>query len=305
MLENSTVSGNEIPGGWGYALQLREAEMHLTNVTVTGTVGSALSVEHIFPAGVNPASEAHTAYLQSSIFVGNSGGECDFSVVSKGHNLIEMSSPIIPSCADFRQGDLVLGLNGVGSDALLGPLADNGGPTQTHALLPGSPAIDAAGDDCLAEDQRGISRPQGTACDIGAYEVEAETVLLSGELPPIVITRDTLCFAGPGNPYPVVGSILQGSAALVQGIGVDTNWLVIEHPRLPGVDCWVKRVDVDEPEAFDPGGLKVFAIPPLPTATSAPGCRIFDESTINDLTDTICVPRTCKAGDQPGGSCAP
>ena len=59
-------------------------------------------------------------------------------------------------------------------DPLLGALADNGGPTQTHALLTGSPAIDAAGD-CVADlsittDQRGISRPQGTACDIGAFE---------------------------------------------------------------------------------------------------------------------------------------
>jgi hypothetical protein len=55
---------------------------------------------------------------------------------------------------------------------ILGPLADNGGPTPTHALVPGSPAIDAApvGPDCPSEDQRGIARPQGAACDIGAFE---------------------------------------------------------------------------------------------------------------------------------------
>nr|BBJ47930.1 hypothetical protein SAVMC3_05590 [Streptomyces avermitilis] len=51
----------------------------------------------------------------------------------------------------------------------MGPLADNGGPTDTTALLPGSPALDAA-DGCPATDQRGVARPQGTACDIGAYE---------------------------------------------------------------------------------------------------------------------------------------
>jgi hypothetical protein len=56
-------------------------------------------------------------------------------------------------------------------DALIGPLADNGGPTLTHALLDGSPAIDAADDAaCPATDQRGVPRPQGAACDIGAYE---------------------------------------------------------------------------------------------------------------------------------------
>jgi hypothetical protein len=53
----------------------------------------------------------------------------------------------------------------------LGPLADNGGPTLTMALLPGSPAIDA-GNTLLAPtcDQRGYPRPAGAAADIGAYE---------------------------------------------------------------------------------------------------------------------------------------
>jgi hypothetical protein len=70
---------------------------------------------------------------------------------------------------------------------LLGPLANNGGPTDTMALLPGSPAIDGTGArnlvraglsavNCPSTDQRGVTRPQGSACDIGAYEV-AEGVL--------------------------------------------------------------------------------------------------------------------------------
>ena len=60
----------------------------------------------------------------------------------------------------------------------LAPLADNGGSTPTHALLPGSLAIDAAFDcttdegEPLTTDQRGVERPQGTNCDIGAYESE-------------------------------------------------------------------------------------------------------------------------------------
>jgi hypothetical protein len=72
------------------------------------------------------------------------------------------------------------------TDPMLGPLQDNGGPTWTHALLPGSPAINAIPvADCtydddgdpgtpevpVAEDQRGVQRPQNTDCDIGAYEV--------------------------------------------------------------------------------------------------------------------------------------
>jgi hypothetical protein len=57
------------------------------------------------------------------------------------------------------------------ADPLLGALADNGGPTQTRALNTGSPAIDAGNSGaCPATDQRGVSRPQGGGCDIGAYE---------------------------------------------------------------------------------------------------------------------------------------
>ena len=60
----------------------------------------------------------------------------------------------------------------IGVDPLLGPLANNGGDTQTFSLLPGSPALDAGNNaTCLATDQRGVARPQGPACDIGAYEV--------------------------------------------------------------------------------------------------------------------------------------
>ena len=65
------------------------------------------------------------------------------------------------------------GTNGniVGSDPVLGPLADNGGPTFTHALLAGSPAIDA-GDTLEPTDQRGEARPFGLADDIGAFELQ-------------------------------------------------------------------------------------------------------------------------------------
>jgi hypothetical protein len=59
-------------------------------------------------------------------------------------------------------------------DLNLGELADNGGPTMTHALLPGSVAIDVIpADMCeVDEDQRGEPRPGGTMCDVGAFEVQ-------------------------------------------------------------------------------------------------------------------------------------
>ena len=60
----------------------------------------------------------------------------------------------------------------VTADPKLGPLQDNSGPTETMALQTGSPAIDAGDDaNCPATDQRGLPRPQGSHCDIGAYEL--------------------------------------------------------------------------------------------------------------------------------------
>ena len=62
-------------------------------------------------------------------------------------------------------GELQRGLPGLDS------LADNGGPTLTHALGVGSPAIDSAdAGACPATDQRGVARPQGAGCDVGSFE---------------------------------------------------------------------------------------------------------------------------------------
>jgi hypothetical protein len=97
--------------------------------------------------------------VKNSIIAGNSGVDCGGggSFTSGGGNLAG------PSCT------------GVGSTAnpLLGPLANNGGETDTHALLAGSPAIDAGtAPGCPATDQRGLPRPIGAACDSGAFEVQ-------------------------------------------------------------------------------------------------------------------------------------
>ena len=72
------------------------------------------------------------------------------------------SDPQIESAIDGDQPN---------TDPLLGPLADNGGPTLTHALGVGSPAIDSAdAGACPATDQRGVARPQGAGCDVGSFE---------------------------------------------------------------------------------------------------------------------------------------
>ncbi len=91
---------------------------------------------------------------------------------SAGHNLESRNQ-----CKFVAAGDRV------DTDPRLGPLADNGGPTLTLALLTGSPAIDA-GLDCPAVDQRGVARPQGPGCDIGAFELVPTPPAADGDAGP-------------------------------------------------------------------------------------------------------------------------
>ena len=100
--------------------------------------------------------------LQSSIISSNLPGDNNTGpITDSGHNI---------------SSDRSCGFTNVGSmnttDPKLRALAYNGGATPTMALLPSSPAIDAADNSaCPRIDQRGVLRPQITACDIGAYEL--------------------------------------------------------------------------------------------------------------------------------------
>ena len=100
------------------------------------------------------------AVVANSIIAGNTPTQCLATTLPPGAQGYNVSFPDV-------------GCPGVVLDPMLGPLGDNGGPTSTFALLPGSPAIDevpATGAGCPTMDQRGVARPQGTACDAGAYE---------------------------------------------------------------------------------------------------------------------------------------
>jgi len=101
--------------------------------------------------------------------------DIDATFTSEGGNLVGQTEP-----SDWWLENDLIGTAEAPVDPKLGPLADNGGPTQTMALLPGSPAVNA-GDDALADavglttDQRGLPRVAGSAVDIGAYESLEQT----------------------------------------------------------------------------------------------------------------------------------
>jgi parallel beta-helix repeat protein len=115
-----------------------------------------------------------SATLQNTILAGNTapnGPDCSWTLVSAGYNLIGNTSDctFTPTDSDLTYIDAKLGL-----------LQDNGGPTETHALLSGSPAIDAGSCRGTTADQRGKPRPvdipfianADDGCDIGSYEFD-------------------------------------------------------------------------------------------------------------------------------------
>ncbi len=97
----------------------------------------------------------------------------------------------------FRYSHL---LNDYGAEDLgLAPLGDYGGATLTHALLPGSPALDMADPEhCEATDQRGVQRPVGANCDIGAVEGVLQAAILIPALNPWGLAVFVLALGGAG-----------------------------------------------------------------------------------------------------------
>jgi hypothetical protein len=154
---NSTVSGNAASNGSGIACF--SATLTLLNSTVFDSI-------YVTSGGATdpPASLVTAASLIE--------GECtqegsEVTWTSRGYNIESPGD----TCGFDQEGDQVDVTEG---ELNLGPLQDNGGPTETHALLPGSVAIDVIpADMCEVDtDQRGEPRPGGSMCDVGAFEVQ-------------------------------------------------------------------------------------------------------------------------------------
>lgn len=161
-ITNSTISGNTSTGWHGGAIFHTDGNMDILNSTIANNKGPDWAPSAIFNGSFG--GPAPTLRLTNTIISGNQWYACDHwtganILISGGNNLIQDDT-----CSPIASDQ-------IGVNPLLGALADNGGPNWTHALLAGSPAIDA-GDNaaCPATDQRGVARPQGARCDIGSYE---------------------------------------------------------------------------------------------------------------------------------------
>ena len=151
-VNNSTLSGNSAPSGGGIYNQ--GGTLTVSNSTLSGNSATQ--------SGGGLGMNAGTVSLKNTIVANSpSGGNCAGTITNGGYNLDSGTSCGFGTANNSLSGE----------EPLLGPLADNGGPTWTHALLEGSPAIDkgvaVAG---ITTDQRGVARPQGPAPDIGSFE---------------------------------------------------------------------------------------------------------------------------------------
>jgi predicted outer membrane repeat protein len=161
-VKDSTLSGNSSSGAGG-AIFTRGP------ITLSGSTMSGNGV----PAGGsgNAIFNYSNVSISRSIIVGTCGGTLP---VSAGDNIGSTDSCL------YTDTDLNDRAN---ANARLDALADNGGPTQTMLPQGNSPAIDAVRintADCTGTDQRGVRRPSGVRCDIGAVELDFDTIFVDG-----------------------------------------------------------------------------------------------------------------------------
>ncbi len=173
-LVNCTLSGNSAGGIGGaiYAWVGEEAPMSVSHSTIVSNVPDGIYLDDDDDYG--------SSVIRSSIVAGNDGVDCleDAALVTDGYNVFGENG----SCESNGTTDQTVDEAQLFTTVLSATLAENGGPTRTHALLEPSPARDSGATDdpdgnAVTEDQRGVSRPIGTGHDVGAFE----TLLFPGD----------------------------------------------------------------------------------------------------------------------------
>jgi fibronectin-binding autotransporter adhesin len=156
-VSNSTFANNSAT--WSGGGIYNAGTLTVTNSTFSGNRDSRNYGGSLYNAGMLNVTSSIIAHSMS-------GDDCfNDGTLTGSHNLIQAEGAHACGMTNGIDGNII------GVDPLLGPLADNGGSTLTLLPLPGSPAINA-GDNasCPPFDQRGVKRPQGAICDIGAVE---------------------------------------------------------------------------------------------------------------------------------------
>jgi len=185
---DSLIADDRNPESMDNSLHFDGNDLRIINSTITGSGSAPLRVDKAsqveidfstivsdFDYSLNPTAFANSGSQLGAVHIRNSLIEGCWQSVGNGSDGYNLEPDT--HCGFTATGDQ----QHIDFDTLLDPLADNGGPSQTHALLPGAPAIDAIPNGVngcqagISSDQRGAPRAGGTnqggsACDSGAYE---------------------------------------------------------------------------------------------------------------------------------------
>jgi predicted outer membrane repeat protein len=208
VVQNSTFSGNTAATDGGAIRLYENNTATISNSTITGNsaTGEGGGIFMLYNDVLN---------LASTIVANNTDGAGANDIFDIGSSVVNATNSLIQVTSGFTFGTNTANITG--QNPLLGPLANNGGPTQTHALLAGSPAIDTGSNPlALSFDQRGagFARTVGAQTDIGAFEVQAGGPPPPPPPPVVQIPVPTL-----SQWATVALSALLGAWALVTGLG--------------------------------------------------------------------------------------
>ncbi len=189
-LTGSTLAGNSANGDGGGLFNFFRASATLVNATISGNIAGRNGGGITSRGYAAPTAEYVSSVSLTQVTIADNAAVTGGGVFNDELSDLTLANSII---ADSQQGGEVAGVGGVSvlgttlvedgsvagvltGDPQLGMLADNGGPTPTHILLEGSPAIDAGDnalfDDSQPSDQRGQLRIRGSALDLGAIETQ-------------------------------------------------------------------------------------------------------------------------------------
>jgi hypothetical protein len=169
------------------------------------TASSVTMVNNTAPNG-NTVRSTGTMTFTNSIVAQNEnaagGANCSGTVTSAGYNLDSGDTCAFNATGDRRNANPMLDALGLNSATI-----------QTHALLPGSPAIDSGAlSGCPSTDERGVARPQGPRCDMGAFEFVPATTATPTIITPQPGTPTATSQSGTPAPSPLPGTIVPTTA---------------------------------------------------------------------------------------------
>ncbi len=243
-LDHCTLSGN-------LAAIENSGSLTLSNSVISGNSGSYFGPYHVV-RNYGTISSNHNLLGDASETFDYSGGRRAFS-----NNFTPDPTDIVATIDGNRPTPLheIIQTDSNGFEPVV---TDNGGPTHTIALVPGSPAIDAADSaNCPPTDQRGVTRPQGAGCDIGAFELEAPagSGLYLAYHPPVLENVGTVSFVVTLHPASAdtvsVRYATKPGTALPGQDYHGTSGILTFHPGETTKTVPVKIIDDQVPESFE------------------------------------------------------